>query len=331
MAGLASPAAALAWLRTPQAIRARAGLVLAAALRDELRHFALDPGRLDPAADYVVDTIRGNYPDLRIPYHSRWRHFAAGGRDRWAALAAELHHVRPDDLARMRFDLVVVSVLLDAGAGNAWRYAEPGTGAVLARSEGLAVASLDLFRAGTLSARPDRPLRADAAALIGLDEHTLGQAFQVTDDNTLGQAFQVTDDNPLVGLAGRCELLSRLGRALTTKPELFGASAPRIGGLFDHLAGQAGDRRLPASAILTAVLEGFGDIWPGRIALQGVNLGDVGRHPTAATDDLTSELVPFHKLSQWLAYSLIEPLEDAGITVTDLDQLTALAEYRNGG
>jgi Protein of unknown function (DUF1688) len=317
--GFASPAAALAWLRTPQAIRARAGLVLAAALRDELRHFALDPGRLDPAADYVVDTIRRNYPDLRIPYHSRWRHFAAGGRDRWAALAAELHHVRPDDLARMRFDLVVVSVLLDAGAGDAWRYAEPGTGAVLARSEGLAVASLDLFRAGTLSARPDRPLRADAAALIGLDERTLGAAFQVT------------DRNPLIGLAGRCELLNRLGRALAAKPELFGASAPRIGGLFDHLAGQAGDRRLPASAILTAVLEGLGDIWPGRIALQGVNLGDVGRHPAAATDDLTSELLPFHKLSQWLAYSLIEPLEDAGITVTDLDQLTALAEYRNGG
>jgi Protein of unknown function (DUF1688) len=319
VAGLASPAAALAWLRTPQAIRARAGLVLAAALRDELKHFALDPGRLDPAADYVIDTIRSNYPDLRMPYHSRWRHFGAGGRDRWAALVAVLADLSPDEIARIRFDLVVVSVLLDAGAGDAWRYAEPASGAVLARSEGLAVASLDLFRAGTLSTRPDRPLRADAAALIEIDERTLGQAFQVT------------DTNPLVGLAGRCELLSRLGRALTTKPELFGASAPRIGGLFDHLAGQAGGGRLPAPAILRAVIEGFGDIWPGRIALQGVNLGDVGRHPAAATDDLTSELVPFHKLSQWLAYSLIEPLEDAGITVTDLDQLTALAEYRNGG
>ncbi len=41
--------------------------------------------------------------------------------------------------------------------------------------------------------------------------------------------------------------------------------------------------------------------------------------------------MPFHKLSQWLAYSLIEPLEDAGIEVLDLDALTALAEYRNGG
>jgi hypothetical protein len=314
-----SPAAALAWLRTPAAIRARAGLVLAAAERDELQHFALDAGRLDPAADYVIETIRSNYPDLRIPYHSRWRHFAAGGRDRWAALAAELSDVDPDELARIRFDLVVVSALLDAGAGDAWRYAEAASGAVLARSEGLAVASFDLLQAGTLSAHPDQPLRADAAALLDIDERTLGQAFQVT------------DENPLVGLAGRCELLNRLGRALKGNPGFFGAVAPRIGGLFDHLAGQASDGRLPAPAILTAVLEGLGDIWPGRIALAGVNLGDVGRHPAAATDDLTSELVPFHKLSQWLAYSLIEPLEDAGIEVTGLDQLTALAEYRNGG
>jgi Protein of unknown function (DUF1688) len=314
-----TPAEALAWLRTPAAVRARASLVLAAAERDELTHFALEPGRLDPAADYVIDTIRANYPDLRIPYHSRWRHFAVGGRDRWAALAAELGDVGPDEIARIRFDLVVVSVLLDAGAGNAWRYAEPASGAVLARSEGLAVASFDLFRAGILSTRPDLPLRADAAALIDLDQRTLGAAFQVT------------DNNPLIGLAGRCNLLNRLGRALAAKPDLFGASAPRIGGMFDHLAGQAGDGRLPAPAILAAVLDGLGEIWPGRIALAGVNLGDVGRHPAATTDDLTSKLVPFHKLSQWLAYSLIEPLEDAGIAVTDLDQLTALAEYRNGG
>ncbi|MGZ5870829.1 MAG: DUF1688 family protein, partial [Bradyrhizobium sp.] len=42
-------------------------------------------------------------------------------------------------------------------------------------------------------------------------------------------------------------------------------------------------------------------------------------------------LVPLHKLSQWLAYSLIEPLQTAGIRVTDIDGLTGLAEYRNGG
>jgi hypothetical protein len=41
--------------------------------------------------------------------------------------------------------------------------------------------------------------------------------------------------------------------------------------------------------------------------------------------------VPFHKLSQWLAYSLVEPLEEAGIAVDGLDGLTGLPEYRNGG
>ena len=41
--------------------------------------------------------------------------------------------------------------------------------------------------------------------------------------------------------------------------------------------------------------------------------------------------MPLHKLSQWLAYSLIEPLQWAGIEVTDIDGLTGLAEYRNGG
>ena len=311
-----TPAEAIAWLRTPDAIRARCRLLLAAAEHDRLRHFALDISRLEPTADYVIDTIRTNYPDLDIPYHSRWRHFSTGGHDRAAALGAGL---APEELARTRFDLVVVSVLLDAGAGDAWRYREPGTAETYARSEGLALASLDLFRSGALSADPKRPLRADARALIGLDERTLGSAFQTS------------EKNPLVGLAGRCRLLNRLGEAVIEKPEIFGTDAPRIGGLFDHLTRQAKDSRLPAPRILAAVLEGLGDIWPGRIALAGKNLGDVGRHPAAATGDLTSGLVPFHKLSQWLAYSLIEPLEDAGIRVTDLDRLTALAEYRNGG
>jgi hypothetical protein len=41
--------------------------------------------------------------------------------------------------------------------------------------------------------------------------------------------------------------------------------------------------------------------------------------------------VPFHKLSQWLSYSLLEPLEAAGVTITDMNELTGLPEYRNGG
>jgi hypothetical protein len=79
------------------------------------------------------------------------------------------------------------------------------------------------------------------------------------------------------------------------------------------------------------VLVQLGPIWPSRLTLAGHPLGDCWRHPAIKTDDATSGIVPLHKLSQWLTYSLIEPLQRAGLRVTDVDGLTGLAEYRNGG
>lgn len=312
---LSTAAGAVAWLRTPAAIRQRCGRVYAAAEADGLSHFALCPQRLDPTVDYVLDTIRRIYPDLNVPFHSRWRHFSAGGRDRWAELA----HALPDaEHGRARVELVVVSVLLDAGAGDVWRYRDRDR-EVYARSEGLALASLALYRSGALSTRPqEQPLRVDATAL-----QQLGTA-------QLNASFQVTADNPLIGVEGRVALLRRLGEAVAARPQLFGVET-RLGKLFDHLVDRADNGRLPAATILTTLLDTFSGIWPGRIEIGGANLGDVWRHPAAGGDGLTAGLVPFHKLSQWLSYSLLEPLLDAGITVTDLDQLTGLPEYRNGG
>src|SRR5262249_31373209 len=86
-----------------------------------------------------------------------------------------------------------------------------------------------------------------------------------------------------------------------------------------------------APHILTSLLTHFAAIWPGRLTLGGVALGDTWRHPAIRRNDPTDGLMPFHKLSQWLAYSLIEPLRDAGTEVTAIDGLTGLAEYRNGG
>jgi len=93
----------------------------------------------------------------------------------------------------------------------------------------------------------------------------------------------------------------------------------------------ADGRQLPAPTILSELLREFGPIWPSRLTLDGVALGDCWNHPALTTADTTNGLVPLHKLSQWLAYSLIEPLQTAGIRVTDIDGLTGLAEYRNGG
>jgi hypothetical protein len=93
----------------------------------------------------------------------------------------------------------------------------------------------------------------------------------------------------------------------------------------------AKDGTIAAPTILAELLRQLGPIWPSRFALGGVPLGDCWRHPSIVTDDATNGFVPLHKLSQWLAYSLIEPLQTAGISVTDIDGLTGLAEYRNGG
>jgi hypothetical protein len=308
----------LDWLLSPAAIRARANQLYAHVAAGHSAYFMLEAGRLDAAADYVAAVIRANYPALKIPYHARWRHFG----DRWDKLAPRFHGMQADEVARIRFDLAVVSVLLDAGAGAAWRYNEAESGQVLARSEGLAVASLHAFQKGMFSRLPEaQPCRADAEGLERID---------VID---IAQAFQVSDDNPLDGLEGRAKLLRDLGTALRAAPALFGreGEVPRIGFLFDYLKGQANDGVLPAEAILKALLRGLGPVWPGRISFEGVNLGDCWRHPAAASQDASDGLVPFHKLSQWLAYSLVEPLEEAGVRVVELDALTGLPEYRNGG
>ena len=89
--------------------------------------------------------------------------------------------------------------------------------------------------------------------------------------------------------------------------------------------------RLPAPVILEVLLEALGPVWRDRLTLDGVDLGDCWTHPAIQRDDATDGLVPIHKLSQWLSYSLVEPLQTAGVAVTDLDGLTGLAEYRNGG
>ncbi len=307
---------ALAWLRTPTAIRDRCGQIYRRMEAGHSPHFILVPDRLETVADYVLDVMRDNYPDLAIPYHSRWRHFAAGGRDRWAILAGSL----PEDeaeIGRIRTELVIVSVLLDAGAGPDWHYRDTD-GRDYRRSEGLAVASLRMYARGLFSARDDQPLRVDAAALEGLDLHRLATGFQAG------------TDNPLVGLQGRLALLQRLGEVIDHRPDRFGDEG-RLGGLFDDLVGRTGDDGLPATAILDTLLETLGPIWPGRLTLAGVNLGDVWPHPAVQGDRYTVGLVPFHKLSQWLSYSLVEPLEDAGVRVTGLEALTGLPEYRNGG
>jgi hypothetical protein len=313
-------AAAARSLLSAKAVRERAHEMLAAGRRGELEHFTVDMDSLGPAAQVVSELIRVNYPDLNVPFHARWRHFVIGARDLWAERAAQVTWPTAAARARAEFDLAIISVLLDAGAGPAWKYLDVATEQVIARSEGLAVASLRMFEAGAFSSDPADPLRADAERLIHLRHEEIADGFQ----SMVG--------NRLVGAEGRADLLASLGKAVAANPKVFAQKdRARPGGFYDYLASLAEDRKLPAPRILEALLEHLGPIWPSRLSLGGIPLGDTWRHSAIKREDATNGLVPIHKLSQWLAYSLIEPLQWSGIKVTDIDGLTGLAEYRNGG
>lgn len=310
---------AIAALHLPTTIRERCHHLLTLASHDRLEHFAYHPEQLPAVVDYVLDITYAAYPTLVVPLHSRWRHFAVNAHDRLAQLEPQLSSYSTAERARWQFDLIITSVLLDAGAGAHWRYQERTTGATYTRSEGLAVASLHAFLSGLFSSQPQQPWQADAAGLQRLSPAALAQALQVT------------PTNPLLALESRAALLQALGATVAQSPRYFGSSHPRVGHLFDYLCAQSTQGVLSAERILLAVLDSLGPIWPGRLKIQGVNLGDVWRHRLAAGVGPSAGLVPLHKLSQWLTYSLIEPLMEAGLTVTGLNDLTALAEYRNGG
>lgn len=309
---------ALQGLLNAAAVRERCTVVGELAMTGETNWFRVNESRIGDCAEVVADICKQNYPGLDIPLHSRWRHFTVNGTDLW-------HHYRDNKLARVdsdavqirtAIDLVFVSVLLDAGAGSHWRYTEPVTGKTLTRSEGLAAASVDLFF--------NSLARDEGAAGWVADP----QALRSLTADKLARAFQHADSNSLLGVEGRLQLLAGLADALSLgeNPDLS-----RPGDLFDVFMSMAVDGRLPAEAILREILCRFGSIWPSGLVCDGFNLGDCGLHSLLRTGDNTSHIVPFHKLSQWLSYSLIEPLRWGGIDVTDVDGLTGLPEYRNGG
>ncbi|MBT6136731.1 MAG: DUF1688 family protein [Rhodospirillaceae bacterium] len=309
-------------LLTPEAVRRRCNALLEIGLGEGLggglEHFAVNLNALEKATDLVEAVTRETYPDGQIPLHSRWRHFEFGDLDLWAQLSHALPGLDVHERARTRFDLAVGSVLLDAGAGPDWVYGDNATGLRMSRSEGLAIASFRMFAGGSLGGTPEAP-KLDGASLAQL---TVPE---------LAAGFQVSPDNPLIGMENRVDILNRLGDALAARPDVFGNEGGRVGQLYDHLLERSRGGVLPAREILLALLELFGRIWPAGLQIGGLALGDIGRHSKLKRSDETDELVPFHKLSQWLAYSLVEPLWEAGIDVVDLDALTGLAEYRNGG
>ncbi|MAZ49559.1 MAG: uracil phosphoribosyltransferase [Halobacteriovoraceae bacterium] len=298
------------YILTPKAVRSSTQKVYEL-VKDGSGHFSLHEDLLDSCADYVLTVIKENYPDLKIPFHSRWGHFRVGGIQRDELLEESLIGSDELEIARTKLDLVITSVLLDAGAGSKWKYDESGK--TFSRSEGLAVASFHLFMDGAFS--EEGITVADA---VGLKNFT---------EDQLKQGFQVSDKNPLLGLSGRVELMKKLGETVSSQPKAFPGGRP--GAIVDSLIEKHG-KQFEVSDILDFVLRYFGPIWPSRISAHGINLGDTWHYPPLGPLGGES-VVSFHKLSQWLTYSLVDPMLEAGLKIEGAEKLTGLAEYRNGG
>ncbi|KAL0088353.1 hypothetical protein J3Q64DRAFT_1329773 [Phycomyces blakesleeanus] len=317
------------YLRTLDSIRDRCGQVYEKGQKDQLDFFDVDDSKLPQIVDHVASLTQRRFPDLsKIPPHSRLRHFGINdGLDRLQNIR-ETRWKKLDKIesARRLIDLVIASVLVDAGAGQTWKY-KAKDGELIGRSEGLAVASFDMFEEGYFSSSKEVPDRVDVEGLAQLSIERMTQGFQVTSANTM------------VGLEGRSNLLKGLSKVLEQQKKFFptvDGQPRRPGNLVDYLLANVEEddngKKSVSIEKLWEVIMSLADVWPARVTIEGVKLGDVW--PCSCLEDKGNyeNLVPFHKLSQWLTYSLVEAIESSiDLTIKGTEKMTGLPEYRNGG
>lgn len=298
------------YILKPNAIRESTKRIFDRAVKGET-HFKINLKKMDEVCDFVKSVIQENYPDLNIPFHSKWRHLKVGARDREKEFNSHFINCDKMEIARAKIDFVIISVLLDAQADGEWCFTEDGT--QFNRSEGLAVASYHMFLSKVFSS--DDSLQVDIKGLRDID------------CETLEKHFQVDSSNPLKAIKSRHLLLNNLANMLEKNNHIFPGGRP--GNILDYLISKHG-KTFEVCDILNAVLKGLGQIWPGEIKTNGINLGDTWHYKPFG--DLSREsLISFHRPAQWLTYSLIAPLLELGINISGAHKLTGLAEYRNGG
>ncbi|KAF4965982.1 hypothetical protein FZEAL_10712 [Fusarium zealandicum] len=324
------------YLLSLRAIRERAKVVGDIAKSGNLTHFELREDKLDDVVDFVASVIKRDFgPDNfhKIPPHGRWQHFEVGNVPRISNVLEEWKTEGCDntELTRRLIDLFFVSVLLDAGAGDHWRYTEPKTGQVYERSEGIAVASLDMFNSLAFTA-------SEAGTVPMVDAWRAGKGLKQLETSQLAKGFQVSDDNPMLGVDSRAALLRSLGQSLLAHPDTIRLFAHKI---LDHMIKSAGESSNLDILFLWDVLQTLLiPVWPqDRTTIGDTPIGDAWPLSTLRNGAVSSSpetvaegIQPFHKLTQWLTYSLMVPFQRIlGMQWINADSLTALPEYRNGG
>lgn len=93
-------------------------------------------------------------------------------------------------------------------------------------------------------------------------------------------------------------------------------------------------RLVPLAALWHVLIDGLNPIWPAsRTKLAGVSLGDVWPCTTLKSTSIAEgdDLIPFHKLTQWMTYSLVEAItQTLKWKFVGMEDMTGLPEYRNG-
>lgn len=284
--------------------------------------FKIQEEKWPQVVEWVDLTMLERYPDDTFPIHSRWRHFEIGNINRAKEILDKLSS--EDSLTRIKsqWDLAMVSVLLDAGAGHAWSYLDEANGEVYSRSEGLAIATFDMFKQGIFSSNPSQPFQVDSVALKNLSMETFEKKMQIT------------ASNPMIGTKERFELLKSLGNLLEKNPIFKGEngfSSP--GNLINKWKNTWNTTGIDIQDLFSSVLLGLSPLWPTQnIVVEGHNLFDCWRHPLLPQEAPYCGIIPFHKLTLWLTYSLIEPvLNEPKGNILNWTTLPGLPEYRNGG
>ncbi|MFN9450401.1 MAG: DUF1688 family protein [Rubrivivax sp.] len=206
----------------------------------------------------------------------------------------------------------------------------------LTGSEGLTVALLRGFMAGSFSADADDPLRVDARVLSRIDAAALRALFQAS------------QHNPLPGLDARAATLQRWGRCLEAQGQGPGSRPNALLDPWRVPAGPDGPVPVDPAAVLERVVSRWAEVFRADGRVLGLPAGDVWPHLWAgaaspgvhgsqgtpegerAVDPGTGGWLPLHQPAQWLVFSLLEPLAQAGLALADDQGLTALAAGRAG-
>lgn len=298
----------VSYLRSLRSVRETNANTIARLESNTLNNFTVHNDKMEGVVRLVVKVIRESFPtntDLdNIPDHGRYQHF---GVDRMADLIASyrVQGLSDQDICCKLVDLFVVSVLLDAGAGPKWKYTDP-EGHVLARSEGIAVATYYMFQKGAFGDGC-----VDGVVLANLSAEVLRDGLQIQ------------EGNHMVGFDGRLQLMHNLGRVLVANKEFANNHPGDMVNFIRERYGSTVDMEQLWSVIMGLLVP----IWPseGRLIVDGEVIGD-------AWSLADGTVVTFHKLTQWLAYSLLKPLTEFGhFKVENRELLTGLPEYRNGG